>query len=71
MNYNGWWIDQFNTENKEGQNTRKKKCDLRYCDKCKRVWSRIVFTSKQIYYTNKDVPYYGHKEKICRECEEK
>jgi hypothetical protein len=65
---NGWWIEQFVVENRDGQNTRRGGCDLRYCEKCERVWSRIPFTSKQVYYSKQDIPYYGHLKKSCKEC---
>ena len=73
MNYNGWWIDQFVSENKDGQNLRNRYevCNLKFCPECKLVWSRILFTAKCVYYNRNDIPYYGHKEKICRPCKEK
>ena len=70
MNYNGWWIDQFISENKDGQllNSRYELCNLKYCMNCKKVWSRIIFTTKIEYYSRLDVPYYGHKKKVCNNC---
>jgi len=66
---NGWWIEQFITENRDGQNMITGKCDLKFCSDCLRVWSRVGLTAKQRYYSRKDVPYYGHPKKICKECD--
>ena len=64
---NGWWIGQFITENRDGQNARTGQCDLRKCPICKKVWSRVGGL-KERYYLRKDVPFYGHPEKKCKVC---
>ena len=63
-----WYVEQFITENRGDLNAREEKCNLRYCEKCARVWSRVEFTAKMIYYSRMDVSYYGHPEKKCKEC---
>ena len=69
MSLNGWWIEQFVTENRDGQNNPTGRCDLRVCGEGNRVWSRIGMTTNQQYYTRFDIPYYGHPKKTCKECE--
>lgn len=68
---NGWWVDQFVKENRDGQNIITTKCDLKLCGICNRVYSRIGLTKKLRYYTRHEVPYYGHPIKVCRNCKEK